>query len=65
MQALAMVVAASTAKSNWNDEDGIGHERERSGGGLLHRCGLLPTPRRRTYRHRQLFSRRSLVIGLI
>ena len=33
MRALAMVVAASTAKSNWNDEDGIGHERERSGGG--------------------------------
>ena len=25
--------AASTAKSNWNDEDGIGHERERSGAG--------------------------------
>ena len=33
MRALAMVVTASTAKSNWNDEDGIGHERERSGGG--------------------------------
>ena len=33
MRALAMVVAASTAKSNWNDEDGIGHERERSDGG--------------------------------
>ena len=35
MQALAMVVPASTAKSNWNDEDGIGHERERSGGGTV------------------------------
>ena len=35
MRALAMVVAASTAKSNWNDEDGIGHERERSGGGTV------------------------------
>ena len=55
MRALAMVVAASTAKSNWNDEDGIGHERERSGGGTV--VGY--------YRHRQLFSRRSLVIGLI
>ena len=54
MRALAMVVPASTAKSNWNDEDGIGHERERSGGGTV--VG---------YCHRQLFSRRSLVIGLI
>ena len=35
MRVLAMVVAASTAKSNWNDEDGIGHERERSGGGTV------------------------------
>ena len=61
MRALAMV-AASTAKSNWNDEDRIGHERERSVGGVLHRCGILPPP---PCRHRQLFSRRSLVIGLI
>lgn len=60
MRALDMA-AASTAKSNWNDEDGIGHERERSGGGALHRFGLLPPP----CRQRQLFSRRSLVIGLI
>ena len=58
MRALAMVVAASTAKSNWNDEDGIGHERERSGGGTV--VGYS-----RHRRHRQLFSRRSLVIGLI
>ena len=57
MRALAMVVAASTAKSNWNDEDGIGHERERSGGGGGTVVGYC--------RHRQLFSRRSLVIGLI
>ena len=63
MRALAMV-AASTAKSNWNDEDRIGHERERSvGGSVLHRCGVLPPPK--PCRHRQLFSRRSLVIGLI
>ena len=50
MRALAMVVAASTAKSNWNDEDGIGHERERSGGGTVvgycrrHRAAVPPPP---------------------
>ena len=27
--------AASTAKSNWNDEDGIGHERKRSAFAVL------------------------------